>query len=181
MLKFSYLLSALIISFGLIACSNLRDKDDRKIVTCVSNLGFNLPVSTVELDPLNFQVEDEATFHQSVSYSVFDIYGNSYLHAVYFIKTATDTWLTIFYHDNTPLRIQSPTSGSLVNGVEFYFNQEGRLERTFPENIRSERLILSDDDFEHIFEFRFSTSFNTQLDSPFSTNVLEWSNCTIGE
>ncbi len=179
MQKLSYLLSSLIVCIGLLACSSSRDKDDREIVNCVSNLGFNLPASAAELDPAAFQTDAPTTFHHSISYSVFDIYGNSYLHEVYFIKTAADTWLALFYHDATPLRIQSPTSNSLLEGVEFYFDQQGSLERTFPETIRSERLILSDDDFEHIFEFRFSTNFNTQLDSPFSTNILDWSNCTI--
>ena len=179
MLKLSYLLSSFIVCVALIACSSSRDRDDREIVNCVSNLGFNLPAGVVELDPLAFQTDEPATFHQSISYSVFDIYGNSYLHEVFFIKTATDTWLAIFYHDSTALSIQSPTSNSLLNGVEFYFDQQGNLERSFPETVRSERLILSDDDFEHVFEYRFLNAFNTQLDLPFSTNILEWSNCTI--
>ena len=179
MQKLSYLLSSFIVCIALIACSSSRDRDDREIVNCVSNLGLNLPAGVVELDPSEFQIDDPATFHQSISYSVFDIYGNSYLHDVYFIKTATDTWLATFYHDTALLRIQSPTSNRLLDSVEFYFDQQGSLERTFPETIRSERLILSDDDFEHVFEYRFLNTFNTQLDLPFSTNILDWSNCTI--
>lgn len=176
-----YLLISFCLSVGLIACNSSREKDDRDIVICVSNLGFNLPASASIIDPLTFQSLDATTFTQSISYTAFDIYGNSYLHTVYFIKTATDTWLAVFYQNGAALRIQSPTSGSLFDGVELYFDQQGTLDRFFPETVRSERLILSDNNFEHIFEFQFSSAFTTQLDSAFAVNILDWSNCTITE
>lgn len=173
------LLTAFSICFLMIGCNSSNDREDRQEVICISNIGVNLPSSAASLTLSDFDPENALTFTQSTTYTAFDIYAESYLHTVYFIKTASDTWQVIFYHDGSAIQIKSPTSGEFLISAEIGFDVQGTLDYIFPESIASEKLVLRDDDFEHYFEFRFPINFTTQLDAGFSINLLESSGCVI--
>ncbi len=160
-------------------CNSSRDSKDRDDVTCSNTIAVNLPSSASILPIESFDPDQQSSFSQSISLTAFDIYAQSYLQTIYFLKTSENTWMAMFSHDGLPISVKSPASGQLLVGAELSFDEQGVLLGIFPDPVYSEDLIFSDNDFVHQFRFRFDPFSTTQLDSAFEVNMLESGSCFI--
>ncbi|MBV1911370.1 MAG: hypothetical protein KUG78_18910 [Kangiellaceae bacterium] len=177
----SNLSASIFIGWILLGCNSSPDRKDRETVVCRVQIGVNLPSTEAVLSLDNFDPEDSATFTQSTSFTLFDIFDENYLTTVYFLKSTVEpqTWSSVYYFDGNRLSLEAPTTGELSTSASLTFDPSGNLEFILPDPILSEEMILKDDDFEHQFQFEYSTVETTQYDAAFSVNNLTPLGCSI--
>lgn len=132
-------------------------------VSTESSSVLNLDSRSGTLPSAGFDLNDTGTFHNATSMAVYDTLGNAHTIAMYFVKTAANTWDVFGAGDGIPL-------GAAPLGT-LQFQTDGSLDATasaLPFNISLPVTTGASTPLNFSLDFAGSTQFG----SPFGVNKL---------
>jgi flagellar hook protein FlgE len=124
--------------------------------TSTANIVGNLDSGETTLPAAGFNLNDPATYHSATSMSVYDSLGNPHTLALYFTKTAANTWSVFGANDGT--QIGAGALGTLA------FSPNGSIDTgtsTFPRNVSVSSATGSYTPFNVMVDFTGSTQYGS--------------------